>query len=61
MQVKSFAVYQNPDGALCVLSNIEATGPRLKKVSRDFRSLGRALIARMRLERPQSNGGDNVA
>lgn len=61
MQAETYAVYKQQDGALVALSSTEATDPRLKRASRDFKSYGRAVVAKMRLERRPKDGGDNAA
>lgn len=57
--LETFAVYQQPDGALCVLSIAPAADQMPTKVSGDFLSYGRALVEKQKLERAFSNGGAN--
>ena len=61
-QTEKFAVYQKQDGALCVLSIANATDPKLVKISTNYRSYGRALVAKVRLEgRQYERAGDGGA
>ena len=58
-----FAVYKQhkQGGALCVLSIANATDPKLVKISTNYRSYGRALVAKQTLERKSSDGGVHAA
>ena len=55
-----FAVYKQ-GGALCVLSITNATDPKLVKISTNYRSYGRALVAKQTLERKSSDGDVHAA
>ena len=59
-QQSLFAVYKQ-GGALCVLSIANATDPKLVKISTNYRSYGRALVAKQTLERKSSDGGVHAA
>ena len=50
MQTDRYAVYKEQGGGLVVLSDDQAADPRLIKASKDFKTVGRALLAKMRLE-----------
>ena len=56
-QTEKFAVYQKQGGALCVLSIANATDSRLVKVSPDYLSYGRELVAKQELESQLNAGG----
>lgn len=60
MTSPSYAVFQQQDGALCALSIADLSDQSLKQVSPMFRSLGRAIVERQRLERAVSDGGANA-
>lgn len=55
----SVSVFQQLDGALCALSIADLDDQSIKQVSPIFRSLGRAIVERQRLERAFSEGGKN--
>ncbi|MEP3631217.1 MAG: hypothetical protein ABJN04_14590 [Hyphomicrobiales bacterium] len=59
-QTEKFAVYQQKDGALCALSIADFTNSNLLKASEEFRSYGRALVAKHALESRVSDGGANA-
>ena len=42
--------YRERGGGLSVLSNGQAVDPRLTKASKDFKTVGRALVAKVRLQ-----------
>ena len=60
-QTEKFAVYQKQGGALCVLSIANATDSRLVKVSPDYLSYGRALVAKHAFKRQLGDGGEDAA
>ena len=50
MTSATYAVYKEQGGGLAVLSDDQVADPRLIKASKDFKTVGRALLAKVRLE-----------
>ncbi len=50
MQTDRYAVYKEQGGGLVVLSDDQAVDPRLTKASKDFKTIGRALVTKVGLQ-----------
>ena len=61
MQTDRYAVYKQSEGAFVALPTNDVGCNDLIKMTRDFRSRGRAIVAKQALERQLGDGGEDAA